>query len=87
MWSKMYIGIYVKYPLSVSDFNETWIFSTDFRKKRSSNIKFNEKPSYRSRIVPWGRTDGRAESQKERPDETNTVIPRLTSDPANEFFG
>jgi len=32
MWLKMYIGLYVKYPLFVSDFNETWIVDTDFRK-------------------------------------------------------
>jgi len=29
---KMYIGLHVKYPLFLSDFNGTWTFSTDFRK-------------------------------------------------------
>ena len=29
---KMYIGRHVKYPLLLSDFNETLIFSADFRK-------------------------------------------------------
>jgi hypothetical protein len=28
----MYIELYVKYPLFLSDFNETCIFSADFRK-------------------------------------------------------
>jgi len=28
----MYIGIHVKYPVFLSDLNETWIFSTNFRK-------------------------------------------------------
>jgi len=28
----MYIGLHVKYPLFLSDFNTTWTFSTDFRK-------------------------------------------------------
>jgi len=29
---KMYIGLHVKYPLFLSDFNKTWIFPTDFQK-------------------------------------------------------
>jgi hypothetical protein len=35
---KMFNGIHVKYPLLLSDFNETWIFSTDFRKKLKYQI-------------------------------------------------
>jgi len=30
---KMYIGLHVKYPLFLSNFNETWFFSTEVRKK------------------------------------------------------
>ena len=28
----MYIGLHVKYPLFLSDFNENWSFKTDFKK-------------------------------------------------------
>ena len=51
----MYIGLHVKYPLFLSDFNETGIFSTGFKKK-NSYIKFHENSSGGSR-VPRGLTD------------------------------
>jgi len=31
IWSKIYICLHAKYPLLLSDFNETWTFSTDIR--------------------------------------------------------
>jgi len=35
---KYYIGLHVKYPLFLSDFNETWIFSTYFHKSIQMSI-------------------------------------------------
>ena len=46
----------VKYPLFVSDFNDTWIFLDRFSKKYS-NIIFYENPFSGSRVVPCGQTD------------------------------
>jgi len=45
------------------DCNETWIFWTDFRKILKKN-NFQENPSNGSRIVPWGRMDGRTDMKK-----------------------
>ena len=56
----------VKYALFLSNFNETWIFSTYFRK--NSSITFHQNPSTGSRIVPCARTDWR----KNRHDEANS---------------
>ena len=36
-WYKMYIGVHVKWPLFLYDFNGTWIFLQDiFRKKKKT---------------------------------------------------
>jgi hypothetical protein len=59
----MYIGLHVKYRLLLSDFNETCISSTYFRKIR--NIKFNENPSSGSRVPCVRRTDGQTDATKQ----------------------
>ena len=53
----MNIVLHVQYPLFLSDFNETCIFSRQIFEKYS-NMKFYENPSSESRIVSSGRTDG-----------------------------
>jgi hypothetical protein len=53
--SKMYKSLHVKYTLLLSDFNETWIFSTDFRKIIRYEISW--KSVIGIRVVPCGRID------------------------------
>ena len=59
---KMYIGLHVKYPLFLSDFNETWIVETNFLKI----LKYQT--SWKS--IQWVpscsmRTDGRTDRHDE----------------------
>ena len=55
VWSKMYIGLNVKYPLFLSDFDVTGICWTDFRKFLDTSSL--ENPFSGSRVVPCGQTD------------------------------
>ena len=59
---EMYIGLNVKYPLFLYDFNETWIFSTDFCIMLKYEISW--KSVYGSRVVPSVQTDGRTDMTK-----------------------
>jgi len=61
IWLKMFIGLHVKYPLFLSDFNWSWIFSIDvFKRIQISN--FVKILSSGSRVVPCGQTDGHDEA-------------------------
>jgi len=51
-----------KVPITLSDFNEAWIFKTDFWK--SSNIRFRINPCSGSRVLPRERTDGQTDVAK-----------------------
>jgi hypothetical protein len=58
IWSKMYIGHHVKYPLFLCDFKEIWIFLADFQ----TTYKFHENPSSGRQDFQCGRTDRHAEA-------------------------
>jgi hypothetical protein len=51
----MYIGLHVKYPSFLSDFNEAWILSTDFPK--ILNLISHENSFRGTQFAPCGRTD------------------------------
>jgi hypothetical protein len=57
----MHADLHVYYPLILSRFNGTGIFSTDFRKIYE---QFHENLSRGSRAFPCGRTEGQREIYK-----------------------
>jgi hypothetical protein len=63
----MYIGLHVKYPLFLLEFNDTLIFLTDFEKY--PDMKFQENPSSGSQDVPRGQMD--------RHDDANSRYPQF----------
>ena len=60
IWSKMYISIRVKYPLFLSDFSATWIFSTYFQNRYSNFMKIRQVGA------ELFHADGRTDGQKDR---------------------
>jgi hypothetical protein len=70
----------VKYPLFSSDFYETWIFSTDFRKILACKMLW--------KCVQWEpscsmRTDGRIDRRMDRHDESNIHFSQFLNVPKN----
>ena len=55
IWSQMFSNLRAKYLVSLSDFNEAWIFSTYFRNILKYEI--NKNSSNGNRLVVRGRTD------------------------------
>ena len=67
----------------LSDFNETFIFSTYFRKNTQIS-NFIKNPLSRSRVVSCGRTDGRTDRQTDGYDKTNSRFSQFCQCAINE---
>ena len=71
---------HVNYPLFLSDFNETLIFWTDFRK--NSDVKFNQNPSIGSRVIPCGQINGWTDGH----DKVNSCFREFAKAHENVFY-
>jgi hypothetical protein len=59
----MYIGLHVKYPLFLSDFNKNLKYLERFSKNTDTYNFMKIRPSG-SRVLPCGRTDGQTDMMK-----------------------
>jgi len=60
------MGIHAKYPLFLSDFNESWIYSKDLKYIYIQIKNINQNPSRGTGVVPCGRADGQTNITKLR---------------------
>jgi hypothetical protein len=60
----MYIGLHVKYPLFSSDFNENWIFLTDFSNNPQIPNSINIRPVGAELFHKEGQTAGQTNMPK-----------------------
>jgi len=79
----MYVGLHVKYPLFLSEFNEILIILTDVRKILKYQILKN--PSSRRQVVSCGLADRWTGSQ---PDATKLTVPssNFVDSPKNHYI-
>jgi hypothetical protein len=60
MWSQIYFGLHVKYPLFLCHVFMKLEFSRQILEKKYYDVKFDENSSSGSRVVPCGQTDRRS---------------------------
>jgi len=66
---KMYVGLYIKYPLFLSDLNKTCIYSAVVRKIRKYQTSYKSVQREPSNSM---RTDGRMDGRRDRHDKDNS---------------
>ena len=57
IYDQKHVGLHVKYPLLLSDFNKTWIFSKHFRKNSQISSVMKIRPVVAELFHAGGRTD------------------------------